>query len=110
MAQYYNVTRGPLAASLSSGRSVTIPPKAWFEVDAGDEGSASVNALVRKGFLKKSVLPPEPEPVVPIISGVREPVAVVPTLVQEIVVDPDLVVLPKSEAKAEEAEAEAKKK
>lgn len=110
MTKYYNVTRGPLAASLSSGRSVTIPPKAWFEVDAGDEGSASVNALVRKGFLKRSVMPPEPVLVIPVVSIVRDPVAVVPTLVQEIVVDPDLVVLPISEAKAGEAKAEVKKK
>lgn len=106
MAKYYNVTRGPLAASLSSGRSITIPPKSWVEVDTSDEGSISVSALVRKGFLKKSVIPTESEVVATVTNG---PIALVPTLVQEIVVDPDLA-LPTSEAKAGEAKAEVKKK
>ena len=100
MAKYYNVTRGPLAASLSGGRSVTIPPKAWFEIASGDEGSAGVAALVRKGYLKRSTLPIEPEsvPVVPVVS----------IILPELVVDLDLGI--KNEAKAVEAKAEAKKK
>ncbi len=104
MAKYYNVTRGPLAASLSGGRSVTIPPKSWFEIAGGDEGSAGVSALVRKGYLKRSTLPIESEstPVVPVV------VPVVATILPELVVDLDLGI--KNEAKAIEAKAEAKKK
>jgi len=60
MGKYYNTTRGPLAVSLSSGKALTIPPKTWIDIDPGDEGSAALVSLKRKGFLKRSVLPDPP--------------------------------------------------
>lgn len=56
MAKYYNTTRGPLAVSLSSGASLSIPPKKWVEIGAADEGSTNLVPLVRKGYLKRSAL------------------------------------------------------
>jgi hypothetical protein len=67
MAKYYNTTRGPLAASLSSGASIAIPPKSWTAIDAGDEGSPGLAPLIRKGFLVRSKLTEQPvvsEPIV----------------------------------------------
>lgn len=62
MGKYFNTQRGPLAVSLASGKAVTAPPKSWIEIDPADEGSASLQSMIRKGYLKRSSLP-DPAPV-----------------------------------------------
>jgi hypothetical protein len=62
MGKYYNTQRGPLAVSLSSGKSITVPPKSWIDIDPSDEGSPSLAPMIRKGYLKRSALP-DPAPV-----------------------------------------------
>lgn len=56
MPLYFNTTRGPLAVSFASGKSMSIPPKTWAEIDAEDEGSPNLAPMVRKGYLKRSAL------------------------------------------------------
>jgi hypothetical protein len=66
MSKYYNTTRGPIAVALSSGKSITVPPKTWIDIDPSDAGSPSLAPMIRKGFLKRSALPdPVPEEVSP---------------------------------------------
>lgn len=62
MGKYFNTQRGPLAVSLASGKAVTAPPKSWIEIDPADEGSAALQSMIRKGYLKRSALP-DPAPV-----------------------------------------------
>jgi hypothetical protein len=81
MSRYYNATRGPLALALPSGKSLSIPPKKWVEIVPGDEGSASLVALVRKGFLVRSKVPsPAPSEAVVAVAEVPVPVASPPSL------------------------------
>lgn len=69
MGDYYNATRGPLAATLSDGSSLSMPPKRWIYIDPELESSSSVLKLLEKGFLVKSkvpmTIPVAPAPVAP---------------------------------------------
>ena len=63
MGRYYNKTRGPLGLSLVSGKSTSVPPKTWIEIDPSDEGSPSVINYLRKGFLHRAPDRPRPSEV-----------------------------------------------
>lgn len=82
MAKYFNTTRGPIAISLSSGVSVSFPPKRWTEIALADEGSVNLVPLLRKGFLKRSTLADLSE-VVPLVSNVVETAAPVSVVIDE---------------------------
>jgi hypothetical protein len=98
MAKFYNTTRGPLGASLSSGASVSFPPKAWTEVDDADAASASLTSLLRKKFIvpSKLVAITDPEPTL----ADSVPMFVTPEVEQD-VVSAKAVIEIKGDAKGE---------
>lgn len=57
MGDYYNVTRGPLSVTLNDGSAASVTPKKWFYVSPANEGSASLQQLVSKGFLVRAKVP-----------------------------------------------------
>lgn len=81
MTKYYNTTRGPIAVSLSNGKSLLVLPKTWGEIDAADEGSPDLASNVRKKFLVRSKLnaPPQEDPKTVAVSEV---VVVSPTTIK----------------------------
>jgi hypothetical protein len=85
MGDYFNSTRGPLAATLNDGASLSIPPKRWIYIDPVQEGSASIEKLVSKGFLVRSKVPitvvpaPVSDPVVAVKVEAAEAKAAEPT-------------------------------
>lgn len=54
MGDYYNKTRGPLSMTLNDGTASSVPPKTWYYISPANEGSASVQKLVAKGFLVRA--------------------------------------------------------
>lgn len=78
MSDFYNSTRGPLAATLSDGTSVAFPPKQWLYVDDAQESSASIVQLCAKGFLKRAAVPRTAKAPV-----VEEPVATKPEVASD---------------------------
>lgn len=64
MGEFFNTTRGPLAATLLDKSSCSIPPKKWVTIPADQENSASIVRLVEKGFLVRSKVNSQPEPIV----------------------------------------------
>lgn len=51
MPRYFNKTRSPLPLELPVSGSMVVPPKSFIEIDASEEGSASVARSVQKGYL-----------------------------------------------------------
>lgn len=66
MGEFFNTTRGPLAATLLDKSSCSIPPKKWVTIPADQENSASIVRLVEKGFLVRSKVSSEPVVVPPV--------------------------------------------
>lgn len=65
MAKYYNKTRNIISAQLRSGTSAVFASKKWTHVPRTEEGSASLQRMVRKGDLIRREDPkPAPKPVV----------------------------------------------
>ena len=78
MARYYNTTRGVVTVSLRTGESAAVAPKQELVVTVAQDKSASLTAMVRKGYL---VLRPErvvvvSTPVPPVVPPVQVAVAV----------------------------------
>ena len=62
MAKFYNITRTRLSATTTNGRAVSFSSRKWVEVVREEEASASIIALVQKGFLKRMADPVKPVP------------------------------------------------
>ncbi len=109
MVRYYNRTRGPLAVTLASGKSVAVAPKSWLEIAPEEDGSASLMTHLSKGHLVRAAVQPVldapvavvvPEismplpPVVAVqpekIEKTDEPVAVVEAAVEEVPTEADI--------------------
>ena len=57
MASYYNKTSAPITVSLKNGDSAMIPPRKKLSVTVDQDGSPSLHAMVRRGFLVKLATP-----------------------------------------------------
>lgn len=62
MAGYFNKTRGPITVSLKTGESAMVPPKEVLTVTSGQDGSASLHAMVRRGLLVRLKTSSQAEP------------------------------------------------
>lgn len=69
MGDYFNATRGPLAASLNDGSALSIPPKRWIYIKPELENSSSVTKLLEKRFLVKAAVPITVEPVAEVLKA-----------------------------------------
>jgi len=84
MGDYYNTTRTLLSVTLRQGGSASIAPKSWCYIPPEEEGTSSLAASVRKGFLVRSTVssavtsatppvevnPPTVAEVLPLVSAV----------------------------------------
>jgi len=64
MAGYYNRLRSPVNVTLKTGVPAFIPPKKTLVVSSEEDGSASLHAMVRRGYLVRVAA--EAAPVVPV--------------------------------------------
>lgn len=79
MGDYYNTTRTALSVTLRQGGSAFIGPKSWCYISPEDEGTSSLAASVRKGFLVRSTVAPATISVTPpVVVSTLEVVDVAP--------------------------------
>ena len=57
MGDYYNKTRIPVGVTLRRGGSMSVGPKTWCYISPEDEGTPSLVATLRKGFLVRAIVP-----------------------------------------------------
>jgi hypothetical protein len=57
MGDYYNSTRGSVSVTLRNGGAISIGPKTWCYLAPEDEGAADLATALRKGFLRRALVP-----------------------------------------------------